>query len=182
MGHDRFQQPAGVALRSHQTAIAVLHLRDLLTDVDRPAAMTLAAGPLTVDFSRMLGDPTTLHLLADLASELAVPQQLAAMASGDPVNTTEGRAALHTALRANAQPPILVDDEDVLPDVASTAARVSDFVEAVATGARPGSSGARITDVILIGIGGSALARSAVCSAARPSVMFTGAPAAIAAS
>ncbi len=167
MGHDRFQQPVGVALRSHQTAIAGLHLRDLLTDVDRPAAMTLAAGPLTVDFSRMLGDPTTLHLLADLASDLAVPQQLAAMASGDPVNTTEGRAALHTALRANAQPPILVDGENVLPDVARTAARVSDFVEAVTTGARPGSSGTRITDVILIGIGGSDLGPRMVAAATR---------------
>ncbi|MCZ3389030.1 MAG: glucose-6-phosphate isomerase [Actinomycetia bacterium] len=167
MGHDRFQQPAGAALRSHQKTVAGLHLGDLLTDVDRPASMTLAAGPLTVDFSRMLGDPTTLHLLADLAAELDVPRQLAAMASGAPVNTTEGRAALHTALRASATPPILVAGQDVLPDVARTAARVSDFVEAVATGARPGSSGTRITDVIFIGIGGSDLGPRMVAAATR---------------
>jgi glucose-6-phosphate isomerase len=129
--------------------------------------MTLAAGPLTVDFSRMLGDPTTLQLLADLATELGVPGQLAAMASGARVNATEDRAALHTALRASAQPPVLVDGEDVMPDVVSTAARVSDFVEAVATGARPGSGGARITDVILIGIGGSDLGPRMVTAATR---------------
>ncbi len=167
MGHDRFQMPAGAALRTHQAAVAGLHLRDLLADVERPASMTLTAGPLTVDFSRMLGDPTTLRMLADLATELDVPGQLAAMASGAPVNRTEDRAALHTALRANAVPPILVGGRDVLPDVISTAARVSDFVEAVATGARPGASGTRITDVILIGIGGSDLGPRMVAAATR---------------
>ncbi len=165
MGHDRFQQQAGVALRNHQVAVAGLHLRDLLRDPDRPAEMTLAAGPLTVDFSRMLGDPTTLRLLADLATELDVPRQLKAMTSGAKVNITEGRAALHTALRASAEPPILVDGEDVMPDVTRTAARVSDFVEAVATGARRGSSGDRITDVVVIGIGGSDLGPRMVTAA-----------------
>lgn len=129
--------------------------------------MTLAAGPLTVDFSRMLGDPTTLQMLADLATELDVPGQLAAMASGAPVNRTEDRAALHTALRAHAAPPIVVGGRDVLPDVISTAARVSDFVEAVATGARPGANGTRISDVILIGIGGSDLGPRMVAAATR---------------
>lgn len=129
--------------------------------------MTLAAGPLTVDFSRMLGDPTTLQLLADLAAELEVPRQLAAMASGAHVNATEDRAALHTALRASAEPPVLVDGHDVLPHVAQTAAQVSDFVEAVATGARRGSSGGRITDVVVIGIGGSDLGPRMVAAAAR---------------
>ena len=61
-----------------------------MTDAGRPAAMTLAAGPVTVDFSRMLGDPTTLRLLADLAAELEVPQQLAAMAAGAAVGVWVG--------------------------------------------------------------------------------------------
>ncbi|MCZ3386068.1 MAG: glucose-6-phosphate isomerase, partial [Actinomycetia bacterium] len=167
MGHDRFQKPAGEALRRHQAALAEIHLRDLLTNTDRPASMTLAAGPLTVDFSRMLGDATTLQLLAELADELNVPQQVAAMTSGSLVNTTEGRAALHTALRASADPPIILDGQDVLPDVAETAARVSDFVEGVTSGIHRGATGHPITDVVVIGIGGSDLGPRMVTAATR---------------
>lgn len=165
MGHDRFEKPAGEALRKHQATVADLHLRELLRDQGRPATLTFAAGPLTVDFTRMLGDATTLRLLAEFATELGVPAKLAAMASGAIVNTTEGRAALHTALRAEATPPILVGGQDVLPGVGQTASRVSDFVEEVATGARRGSTGERITDVVLIGIGGSDLGPRMVTAA-----------------
>jgi glucose-6-phosphate isomerase len=129
--------------------------------------MTVAAGPLTVDFSRMLGDATTLQLLADLAVELEVPHQLAAMASGAVVNVTEKRSALHTALRADPSRAIIVDGADVLPDVTDTSRRVSEYVEAVTSGARRGASGERITDVVVIGIGGSDLGPRMVAAATR---------------
>ncbi|MEO8330013.1 MAG: glucose-6-phosphate isomerase, partial [Candidatus Nanopelagicales bacterium] len=151
MGQHRFHTPAGEALRQHQEAVADLHLRDLLADPARPPAMTVTAGPLTIDFSRMLGDSTTLDLLADLAIELNVPHELEAMTSGALVNTTEQRAALHTALRADPQPPILVNGHDVLPGVAKTSADVSAFVEAVTSGTKRGASGERICDVVVIG-------------------------------
>jgi len=167
VGHERFQKQAGEALRAHQATLAGLHLRDLLMDPGRPGSMTVTAGPLTLDFSRMIGQPATMDLLAELAVELGVPRQLVAMASGAAVNTTEKRAALHTALRASPQPPIMVDGEDVLPDVAETATRVSDFVEAVTTGTRRDSGGDRITDVVMIGIGGSDLGPRMVAAATR---------------
>lgn len=167
MGHNRFHQPAGEALRQHQAAVTDLHLRDLLRDAARPPAMTLTAGPLTIDFSRMLGDSTTLQRLADLALELGVPEQLKAMTSGALVNATERRAALHTALRANGEPPILVDGHDVLPGVAKTSADVSEFVEAITSGRRRGASGERFSDVVVIGIGGSDLGPRMVTAATR---------------
>lgn len=137
------------------------HLREVLDDTQRPASMTFTAGPLTVDLSRMLGNTTTLDLLADLAVELDIPGQLAAMTSGAIVNTTERRAALHTALRAAD------DGSDLAAEVGRTATRVSEFVESITTGVRRGSSGERITDVVVIGIGGSDLGPRTVTAATR---------------
>ena len=72
MPGDRFDTAAGRALRDQRSTVAQQHLRDLLQDADRPQALTFAAGPLTVDFSRMRGDLTTMQLLADKLVELEV--------------------------------------------------------------------------------------------------------------
>lgn len=167
MAHERFQTPAAEALRRHQHDVSAVHLRDALADPARPAAMTRAAGPLTVDFSRMLGQPRTLDLLADLAVSLGVPSQVQAMATGAEVNPTEGRAALHTALRADPEHPIMVAGEDVMPEVRQTAEAVSEYVESVTSGRRPGASGDAISDVVVIGIGGSDLGPRMVAAATR---------------
>ncbi len=129
--------------------------------------MTFTAGPLTIDFSRMLGDTTTLDLLESLAASLGVPQKLRAMVSGDVVNATEQRAALHTALRANRETQLSVDGADVMSDVTHTANAVSAYVEAVTSGARRGATDDRLTDVVVIGIGGSDLGPRMVTAATR---------------
>ncbi len=162
-----FQTPEAQILRTHQAEIVSQHLRDLLTDPSRPRSMTLTAGPLTVDFSRMLGNTTTLELLGSLADALRVPERLKAMVSGEVVNVTEQRAALHTALRADHDAHITVDGADVMPDVTQTADAVSAYVEAVRSGARRGATGERLTDVVVIGIGGSDLGPRMVTAATR---------------
>ena len=167
MADDRFLTPEAQALRTHQATIARLHLRDLLVDPSRPASMTFTAGPLTIDFSRMLGSTTTLDLLGSLAVSLGIPQKLRAMASGEVVNPTEQRAALHTALRADRDAQITVDGEDVMSDVTHTADAVSAYVEVVTSGARRGATGDRLTDVVVIGIGGSDLGPRMVTAATR---------------
>lgn len=167
MPGDRFDTPAGRALREQSATVAQRHLRDLLTDIDRPAALTQKVGPITVDFSRMRGDASTAQLLTDLAVELGVTERLNAMLSGATVNVTEGRPALHSALRAAPDMAIDVGGSNVMPDVADTAKRVSDYVEAVTSGQRLGSTGQRITDVITIGIGGSDLGPRMVTAATR---------------
>ncbi len=167
MPGDRFDTPAGRALREQSTTVAQLQLRDTLTDTARPASLTHTIGPLTVDFSRMRGDASTTTLLADLAVELGVTERLVSMAAGGLVNPTEGRAALHTALRADPAVPIEVDGGDVMPDVTETAQRVSSYVAAVTSGERRGATGQRITDVVAIGIGGSDLGPRMVTAATR---------------
>jgi glucose-6-phosphate isomerase len=164
---DRFDTPAGRSLREQSATIAQRNLRDDLRDPTRPAALTFTAGPLTVDLSRMRGDTRTAQLLADLSLELGVSDRLIAMMTGAHVNVTEDRAALHTALRAPSDAVVFVDGADVMPDVRASEERVSDFVESVSSGERRGSSGERLTDVVVIGIGGSDLGPRMVAAATR---------------
>ncbi|MFL6178516.1 MAG: glucose-6-phosphate isomerase, partial [Actinomycetes bacterium] len=167
MPAERFDTPAGRSLREHSVTVAQRHLRDELRDPTRPASLTFPVGPLTVDLSRMRGDLSTAHLLADLAVQLGVTERLASMMRGAEVNPTERRAALHTALRASEDAVIAVDGADVMPEVRQTEQRVSDFVEAVSSGERRGSTGERISDVVVIGIGGSDLGPRMVATATR---------------
>jgi glucose-6-phosphate isomerase len=162
-----FETTAGTALRAHRDAIDAHHLRDLVDDEERVRAMTLPAGPLTVDLSRMRGDVQTLDLLGRLADELRVPEHLAAMVEGQVVNVTEQRPALHTALRTPRGEAVLVDGVDVMPEVLATQGRVSDFVEAVLSGRHRGATGELITDAVVIGIGGSDLGPRMVAAATR---------------
>jgi glucose-6-phosphate isomerase len=100
---------------------------------------------------------------------MGVPDQLRAMDSGELVNTTEGRAALHTALRADVGDQIHVDGEDVVPEVLAIASAVSDFVDAIRSGKRRGATGERLRSAVVIGIGGSDLGPRMVTSATRGS-------------
>ncbi|MEO8106567.1 MAG: glucose-6-phosphate isomerase [Actinomycetes bacterium] len=167
MANERFKTPTAEALRAHQVNVKQRHLRDALSDPNRPAAMTIDAGPLRVDFSRMLGGPDTLALLGALAEELDIPAQVRAMASGSEVNATEHRAALHTALRGDPQQPVMVAGVNVMPEVVEMADAVSSYVASVTSGKRRGHGGDQITDVVVIGIGGSDLGPRMVTAATR---------------
>ena len=79
------------------------------------------------------------------------------MFAGDRINVTEDRAVLHVALRNRSNRPILVDGRDVMPDVNAVLDKMRAFSEQVRSGAWRGHTGAAITDVVNIGIGGSDL-------------------------
>ena len=79
------------------------------------------------------------------------------MFSGEKINTSEGRAVLHVALRNRSNRPILVDGADVMPEVNRVLAYMKQFSDAIRDGSWTGYSGKRITDVVNIGIGGSDL-------------------------
>jgi len=89
------------------------------------------------------------------------------MFAGAPINETEGRAVLHTALRNLDGGAVEVDGTDVMPGVLDTLARMSNFAEAVRSGAFTGQGG-RITDVVNIGIGGSDLGPAMAVKALAP--------------
>ncbi|MCA1941028.1 MAG: glucose-6-phosphate isomerase [Caenispirillum bisanense] len=161
--------PAYEALAQHHGRIAEVHLRDLFaSDADRFRRFSRRLPGMLVDFSKNRLTDATLALLLDLARECGVEAKRDAMFAGEKINTTEGRAVLHTALRNRSGRPVLVDGQDVMPAVTAVLAKMKDFSDRVRSGAWTGATGQRITDVVNIGIGGSDLGPRMVVEALKP--------------
>lgn len=122
-------------------------------DPDRARGFSTAADGLLFDWSKTAIDADARDLLLALAAD--VPARRDAMFAGERINETEGRAVLHTALRA-ARGPVTVDGRDVVPDVHDTLDRMRRFADRIRSGTISGQGGA-YTDVVNIGIGGSDL-------------------------
>ena len=145
-----------------------LSIRDLFdSDPGRADSLTIAAGDLRVDFSKHLVDEDVMAALAGLAHRSELSDRAEAMFSGAAINTTEGRAVLHTALRAHRGDRFLVDGVDVVPDVHEVLRRMASFAERVRSGEWTGYTGRPIRTVINIGIGGSDLGPAMACRALR---------------
>jgi glucose-6-phosphate isomerase len=157
------------ALARHAETMAGVHLRDLFArDPDRFARFSLRSDDLLLDYSKNRITEETLRLLLDLARQADVEGWRDRMFAGDRINTTEQRAVLHVALRNRSSRPMPVDGRDVMPAVNAVLARMADFSERVRGGAWRGHTGATITDVVNIGIGGSDLGPLMVCEALKP--------------
>jgi glucose-6-phosphate isomerase len=151
-------QSAWNALASHYTKVSKLHLRQLFAeDPKRGERMTIEAVGLYLDYSKNRVTDETLRLLLQLANESGLRTRIDAMFSGEKINITEGRAVLHTALRAPKGATILVDGKNVVPEVHAVLDRMADFSNRVRSGEWKGHTGKRIRNVINIGIGGSDL-------------------------
>ncbi len=140
-------------------------------DAQRFAAMSLQMDDMLLDYSKNLVTSETMKLLMDLAQQADVSGWRERMFSGDKVNFTEGRAVLHTALRAAVvagHDPVRVDGKDVLPGVRHVMEKMRLFTNSVRNGVWRGYSGKPITDVVNIGIGGSYLGPLMVCQALQP--------------
>lgn len=154
-------------LASHSTQVA--HMRDLFAkDAERFNKMSLSSCGLLLDYSKNRADDKTLALLFNLAKSANLAPKISAMFAGDIINTTEQRAVLHTALRADAESEIFVDGQNIVPEVQQTLAKMAEFVDAVTTGKWLGHTGKPISDVVSIGIGGSFLGPKIVSQALRP--------------
>ena len=161
--------PAWQALGDHQRQIAGTQMRDLFArDPGRFERFSLRLGDILFDYSKNLITAETLSLLLDLAGQAGLQGKIAAMFSGQKINTTEDRAVLHVALRNRSNQPIRVDGEDVMPEVNRVLAKMRAFSEKVRGGEWKGYTGKAITDVINIGIGGSDLGPKMVCEALKP--------------
>jgi glucose-6-phosphate isomerase len=146
------------ALKTHSKDIAVMHLRDLFAaDPARGEKLAIEAQGLFFDFSKNRVTNETLKLLVDLAQESDLQGRIDAMFSGEKINLTEGRAVLHVALRAPKGTSIVVDGQDVVPEVHAVLDRMSAFADRVRSGDWKGHTGKRIRNVVNIGIGGSDL-------------------------
>ena len=149
--------PAWNALAAHAAIIKDTHLRDLLQDGRRCAAMTAEHDGVLLDFSRQNATEGTLSLLLDLAKEAKLSEKLKAMAKGEKINTTENRSVLHIALRADAKTKIVIDGVDQVAEVHKVLKQIKGFSDKVRSGKWKGATGKKLTDVVAIGIGGSYL-------------------------
>ncbi len=145
-------------LQKHQKTMEKTRLRDLFAnDPRRFNNFSLRLDDILFDYSKNLITEDTLNLLFKLAQEAHLEQHIHAMFAGEKINFTEHRAVLHVALRNRSNRPILVDGEDVMPEVNRVLGHMRQFSNAVRSGRWKGYSGKRITDVVNIGIGGSDL-------------------------
>ena len=152
------QRPAWKALTAHFQTLRQQHLRTLFADdPGRGERLALEAVGIYLDYSKNRVTHETLHLLRRLAEECELRARIEAMFRGDKINITENRAVLHVALRAPRGAAITVDGENVVPQVHAVLDKMTDFVNAVRSGAWKGHTGKRIRNVVNIGIGGSDL-------------------------
>jgi glucose-6-phosphate isomerase len=150
--------PAWKALEAHYQKVRELHLRELFAqDPKRGERLVLEAAGLYLDYSKNRVTGETLKLLLQLAEEGGLRARIDAMFSGEKINITENRAVLHVALRAPKGASIVVDGENVVPQVHAVLDKMSDFSDRVRRGDWKGHTGKRIRNVINIGIGGSDL-------------------------
>lgn len=146
------------ALVDHRAEMTSVHLRDLFAeDLGRADRFTGTVGDLVVDWSRQRVTDRTVELLVALADRAGVVERIEAMVSGEPVNTTEGRAALHTALRAGPGEAVRAGGVDVMPEVRRELERMTALADEIRSGRKLGAAGQPITAVVNIGIGGSDL-------------------------
>ncbi|MGB0721180.1 MAG: glucose-6-phosphate isomerase [Gammaproteobacteria bacterium] len=157
------------ALETHHATMGGTHMRQLFAEDDeRFERFHLRMDDLLLDYSKNRVNPDTMDLLMTLARERDLPAWIARMFRGEPINNTEGRAVLHVALRNRANTPIRVGGEDVMPAVNAVLDQMRSFSDRVRDGRWTGYTGARITDVVNIGIGGSHLGPEMVCKALAP--------------
>src|SRR5579862_1324527 len=146
------------ALQSHYEEVRNVHLRKLFADdPKRGERLTLEAAGIFLDYSKNRITQETLRLLVQLAEESRLRPQIDAMFRGEKINFTEKRAVLHVALRAPRGTSIVVDGENVVPQVHAVLDKMADFSRRVRNGEWKGHTGKRIRNVINIGIGGSDL-------------------------
>ncbi len=152
------EHPAWKALEAHQRAIGGLHLRTLFADDrQRGERFSCEAAGIYLDYSKNRVTAETLKLLVQLAEACGLRARIDAMFRGDKINVSERRAVLHVALRAPRGASIVVDGENVVPQVHAVLDRMAEFAQRVRSGDWKGHTGKRIRNVVNIGIGGSDL-------------------------
>ena len=156
-------------LSAHRRDVERTPLRRMFADdPHRFARTSLKLDDLLFDYSKTRTTPETIALLVELARACDLEGRRDAMFSGAKINTTEGRAVLHTALRAAEDARILVDGQDVMPEVLAERRKAAQFAEAVRSGALMGATGERFCDIVNIGIGGSDLGPAMAATALTP--------------
>jgi glucose-6-phosphate isomerase len=161
--------PAIADFAEHRRTLAGISLAQLFArDADRFARLSFAWDDWLVDLSKERLARDTLPLLIAHAHATGLPGWIAALFAGEKVNLSEGRPALHMALRQQGDAPLAVGGHDIVPDIRATQARMKALAAQVRGGLRVGATGRPIRAVVNLGIGGSDLGPLLVCSALAP--------------
>lgn len=161
--------PAWQALQQHRAEMAGFSMREAFAaDSRRFQRFSLDSCGLLLDYSKNLIDERGLELLIQLADQAGLHQSIAALYNGERVNASEGRAALHTALRSPIGRRLLLDGNDIIPEVHRVLNQVTELVSRIHSGLWRGYSEKPIKEVVNIGIGGSFLGPQLVSEALRP--------------
>ena len=154
------------ALEAEQQQLADTHIRDLFaTDPQRFSRFSLQACNILFDYSKNRLTEHSLDLLLQLARERDIESWRQRMFTGDTINNTEQRAALHVALRNRSNHPIAVDGTNVMPEVNAVLEKMRGFCDQVRNGEWLGHTGKPIESIVNIGIGGSDLGPKMVVQA-----------------
>ena len=146
------------ALRTHYQQNAPKDMRAAFAqDPERFARFSARLDDLVLDYSKCAVTERTMARLFDVAQAAHLEQRRDAMFAGKAINTTEGRAVLHTALRNRSNTPVIVDGVDVMPEVDAVLDAMAEFANDVRSGRIAGATGRPFTDIVNIGIGGSDL-------------------------
>ena len=156
-------------LEDQRQQLQSVSMRQLFADdPDRAHRYFVEGAGISLDFSKNRITDGTLDALLALAQRCNLSERRDALLRGEPVNLTESRPALHTALRDPGTEPILVEGIDVVAEVHHTLDRMETLVTSVQQQTRTGHSGLAFTDVVSIGIGGSYLGPKLVTEALQP--------------
>ncbi len=157
---------AWMALAEHLSEFNGIHLKQLFEkNENRAQDFSIKWNDFLVDFSKNQITDETLKLLLKLADEVKLKDAISHYFGGKTINQTEGRAVLHTALRAKRNDKILVDGENIVDEVYQVKDHIRKFTEAVIYGDKKGHTNKPFTDVVNIGIGGSDLGPAMVTEA-----------------
>jgi glucose-6-phosphate isomerase len=150
--------PEWKALETHHQQIAAIHMQDWFNaDPKRFSNLSLSFNEIFLDYSKNRITAETRALLIQLAEGIQLRAKIEDLFTGKSVNFTEGRAALHTALRDRSNTPLPVNGHDIKPDIFNALRQMGGFIHQVHSGTWLGCTGKPVRDIINIGIGGSHL-------------------------
>ena len=153
-------------LEKHFLEIKNISMKEMFQeDNQRAAKFHIKWEDFLIDYSKNRINQTTINLLLDLANEVGLKEAIESYFSGKKINKTEDRSVLHTALRTSVNDKVLVDNNNIIPEIFETKNKIKTFSREIINGERKGFSGKSFTDIVNIGIGGSDLGPTMVVEA-----------------
>ncbi|GEM54223.1 glucose-6-phosphate isomerase [Flavobacterium branchiophilum NBRC 15030 = ATCC 35035] len=160
------QTSAWQLLEQHFQEMKTISMKEMFaSDPDRSSKFHIQWDDFLIDYSKNIINSKTMQHLLDLTKEVQLKEAIDQYFDGGIINKTENRAVLHTALRSTEAEAVMVDNQNVLLEVAAVKAKMKQFSDDIILGNKKGYTNQNFTDVVNIGIGGSDLGPAMVVEA-----------------